>query len=468
MPHNGFLPCFPLEIWRLVLVEAVCCRGLKRALRLRLVNKLFSAEVIEALSTCQMMDDVQLGIGHCPLMSTYFERRALSERMDNPGFTAIQHIAHLMSSQAGSCTREKLSYRHYANALFRLACRVLPSNAPQWYFRPIISRSKRDNNNDTLAAAAGLNKLDLVKELVGQRFEITCYAPLFERALIAAAVMGNYEVLEYLLSQLDLTKDHCQFLMLAHTSTRGSPDTVRFILDKMRPHFDLTHQPRSRDMNLLEKCLATQHIESFEMVMEERNNSKDSTIPLKEELLYELLAGAAGEGWTAMIAFLLELGASPHIPQRTLERNERSRLRSKVPRKRETPSVIHRACEAGSSRAAAMLLAHGASLQGEAELCIAASKGHIETVRLLLDRGVEPRECLGVAAGKGFLDIVKLLLERGADPNTGSPLPIVKAIDAEHAGVYKTLLDYGAVVDLSELGRAARQAHQRRIQLGIW
>ena len=76
-----------------------------------------------------------------------------------------------------------------------------------------------------------------------------------------------------------------------------------------------------------------------------------------------------------------------------------------------------------------LLLKHGADANkenawtGETPLNVASSYGHLEHVRLLLDRGADPNQCeqsgdtpLHLAIYNGSTDIMKMLLYRGADP----------------------------------------------------
>ncbi|KAF1961654.1 hypothetical protein CC80DRAFT_488105 [Byssothecium circinans] len=55
--HIPSLLDLPFEIFKTILAESVRLRGLMRALRLRLVNKLFSDELVEALCVSKVIDE---------------------------------------------------------------------------------------------------------------------------------------------------------------------------------------------------------------------------------------------------------------------------------------------------------------------------------------------------------------------------------------------------------------------------
>ena len=80
-------------------------------------------------------------------------------------------------------------------------------------------------------------------------------------------------------------------------------------------------------------------------------------------------------------------------------------------------------------------------------LNIAASGGHANTVRLLLDKGAKITErALQCASREGHVPVVEMLLHYGASPNTfdckGSPMHAAAA--KGHSSVIRLLLQYGA------------------------
>jgi ankyrin repeat protein len=91
-------------------------------------------------------------------------------------------------------------------------------------------------------------------------------------------------------------------------------------------------------------------------------------------------------------------------------------------------------------------------------LIAAAGDGHVDVVRLLLDKGADPNlivpgdgTALIAAAGDGHTDVVDLLLQRGADVNLaaeGDETALIQAAGDGHLGVVKLLVSRGADVNL--------------------
>jgi len=100
----------------------------------------------------------------------------------------------------------------------------------------------------------------------------------------------------------------------------------------------------------------------------------------------------------------------------------------------------------------------GAIHHGPTPLMMASSKGKIDVVQLLLEKGANPNICDGVgdsallyAISKGDDSIVKLLLDNGADVNVISQFgytPLILASTLSHFNIVKLLLEYGANVNL--------------------
>ncbi|CAA0838553.1 Potassium channel AKT1 [Striga hermonthica] len=110
------------------------------------------------------------------------------------------------------------------------------------------------------------------------------------------------------------------------------------------------------------------------------------------------------------------------------------------------------------------MLAHG-RMDMPLSLCFAATRGYDLLMHHLLRRGLDPNEldsngrnALHLAAAKGSLECVLLLLDYGADPN-GKDLegnvPLWDAILGKHEAVIEVLVDNGATLSSGDVGQFA-------------
>ena len=96
-------------------------------------------------------------------------------------------------------------------------------------------------------------------------------------------------------------------------------------------------------------------------------------------------------------------------------------------------------------------------------LHLAAQKGHIEIVRVLLDAGadVNPTEdmvgttALMFASQNGHIEVVELLLQAGADVHAAQDRALFQAASINDTKIMKLLLDEGANVNVQNKGYTA-------------
>jgi ankyrin repeat protein len=94
----------------------------------------------------------------------------------------------------------------------------------------------------------------------------------------------------------------------------------------------------------------------------------------------------------------------------------------------------------------------------------ACEHGWEPIVRILLEHGAELKDdALAIAAKRGHMNVVKVLVELGADVNQGKPRAIVSAISLERKDMFYGLLELGATLD----GESGREALEKAREEGL-
>ena len=150
-------------------------------------------------------------------------------------------------------------------------------------------------------------------------------------------------------------------------------------------------------------------------------------------------------------------------------------------------SPLYHACLAGDLAAARLLLDHGADADGSHDsLCsyrpilAAASRNHVDVLRLLIDRGAglgryphrsDPRGTpLGTASLRGHVEAARLLLDHGADVNLANfqgswqQTPLCLALQNASPGMVRLLLARGADTERAPEASPMRPVTMARIR----
>jgi len=219
---------------------------------------------------------------------------------------------------------------------------------------------------------------------------------------------------------------------LRATVLHGDIDALNLVLgSESSPVRSWLARTQQLDKRLLRTLLIRPNVKVFEAMILELSSTLLAIFDT--ELLNDLLLRAANNGWPNMVAHLIERGAQIN------ELIGFAQVKS-----------LERSCKAGHQEVVQILLDIGAKICGS-ELRQAAQHGHTSTVRTLLERRVNAdpiftKGCLYAAARKGFVDVVQLLLDFGANPNNGNRRPLLGALESEHTGMVRLLVDRGAKI----------------------
>jgi hypothetical protein len=165
-----------------------------------------------------------------------------------------------------------------------------------------------------------------------------------------------------------------------------------------------------------------------------------------------------GEGIPAGITHDLVLLMD--VPARRMEREERLLAM----RGGHVNYTLYEICIEGGGKDARFLLAHGADANytaaGVSVLWLAASKGQLAGVEVLLDAGVGNHgQALEYGASNGHTNVVALLLDRGADVHCRDDQALFNAACNGHQETVALLLQRGATARDHILNVAVERGH---------
>ncbi|KAF2446211.1 ankyrin [Karstenula rhodostoma CBS 690.94] len=439
----------PLEIFRIILAEAVRLRGVKRALRLRLVNKLFSDELVEVLCVSRVLRTYHLEPSEWAYVRPYVESRLLARQTkDFPALHNIRKAAEVLASQHGAPS----GYEEYALKLLHVATTGSDFTTVR---SPLFQRDwdlhERMFECDLLSAAAFANNIPLVESLVDKKLSVD--RGTFGNPFLVATLAGNYEALAALRAADEEKQSHLlsrprliellsgavfkgDIAMVRHIF-RTSPD---FLMQWRRNNkwFQQHKMPKNPvswpKRSICSDLLYTPSVNVFKLIG--KAVEKREILLVNREVMLAVLVNAIRRGWMEMAKHLIRNEAPLDRPY--------SRVTG------ESENALYFACMYGRDDMFRLLCDNGAQICGS-ELGIAAWHGHTSIIKMLLERGADihattSRNSLYAAARKGYLSVTRVLLDAGMDPNTGDTPPLFGAVESEHVGIFRLLVERGAVV----------------------
>ena len=431
-----------MEVLHIILFYAALGRGIKRALRLRLVCKTFADAMYPALFETHIMDHfcsnpigsdfwrIQNQHGADKLWHDYLVYRVMDERDATVGrFVEIRQIAQAICQG----TESVLDLHATVEALCWLALThgtKVGREFNKWWW-PVLKESEQRANlglNTLLSAAAYFDLLPLAKRLVAEGHNPTSHNYLFAPPIQVAAQAGNVTMLQ--LFQKQLPESNFEPLSVTGAAIRGDIDIVKLALrlpaktgqsggDGDGDSDDMNDQRFGSIEYTSETGRAILIARSYTSSPEVYDYLTSSLVPWPNALLnaHDDLRNNAERGSMSMVRHLLHLGVPLQVSGHF-----------------ESPLVM--ACRGWHNDIADLLLEHGADPNYAAQklnpifpLHESATAGNLSLACKLLDRGALPNRPAGRpvsrlpvlwwAFAREHMEMIQLLLERGASLDGG-------------------------------------------------
>ncbi|KAF9885858.1 hypothetical protein FE257_012330 [Aspergillus nanangensis] len=397
----------PLEIFRQILTELIYNIDPGALIQLQLVNKTFAREAMTLVFSTRRFRVLD-GLYH-PSAPRYLCKRAFAPDADDfYAIRTIRHTANWMAGQSGFLDRPQ----QICLSLSRSA--VVHKLPILW---DALGRDeKREGGMQTsdalehrLSAAACLGDLSLVKTLIADGANVNGQSDILGTPLANASLEGHSTVVQFLLNEgADIDGGATEWT----EAERKTVETWSSIILPLRFGATLfpTHGGFSPRTPLGAAAFAGQE-ETVKILLDPSRNLSRSTFGFYHSITYAAIGGNVEVLRMIMNAGDLDTLSKP-ITKRLLD----------------------------------------------SALKASASKGHLASMKILLDSGAPvhlsiPQEyessALVYAAQVGRNDAIKLLLDKGADVSDDDDMdfaPLGQAIQGDYIRTVALLLDHGARV----------------------
>ncbi|XP_059471305.1 ankyrin repeat domain-containing protein 17 isoform X2 [Neocloeon triangulifer] len=334
-------------------------------------------------------------------------------------------------------------------------------------FHGIDVDSETDSNHDTaltLGCAGGHE--DLVELLISRGANIEHRDKKGFTPLILAATAGHEKVVKILLdhqADIEAQSERTKDTPLSLACSGGRIEVVSLLLSR---NANKEHRNVS-DYTPLSLAASGGYVNIIKLLLNagaEINSRTGSKLGISPLML------AAMNGHTAAVKLLLDMGSD---------------INAQIETNRNTALTL--ACFQGRHEVVSLLLDRKANVEHRAKtgltpLMEAASGGYVEVGRVLLDKGADVNAppvpssrdtALTIAADKGHVRFVELLLNRGAQvevKNKKGNSPLWLAANGGHLNVIEMLYNHGADIDsqdnrkVSCLMAAFRKGHVKAVK----
>ncbi|KAF2649141.1 ankyrin [Lophiostoma macrostomum CBS 122681] len=441
----------PTEVSDEIIHQVVVSRGIKRGLRLRLVNSTFARVVIQVLFTFRLLDDAHEVAGKVHLTSLlyrYVAYRAKNEPLNgNPLLCCLRRVA---LDVIGTREVQGRDIEFLGSSPVDKFCAFWGRTSNIMRLEEVFQRKEEVSEDEyrqtVFATALCIDDLALAQsciesdsQFLSKLGSMSASNALRGRYRILAARHGSVEMLEYLLVVTAGTSKVDKRLRreLFKTAARcGRTNVVKFLYDFKREEVPWDFGDWwSDDCNMLRHAQTTSSLQLLVFV------------PglLRTYLSKTYFGGIERQGALAKATIDNRLDTTVYI----IHRGPNAPVVNHIGLINGfNQGLIQCAAQAGNVAVAEHLIHHGA----DPKLAIFAASGHGQTefVKVMLAAKQPTGLAMAKAAACGHWDIVRLLLDAGDDVNKtpGKNSPLVHAIAREHAAMFKLLVERGADLHL--------------------